>query len=358
MRLPVIALVVVLGLACKRPSEETRPGTAEPAASASPNVDGNAPPLLRDDVDTHFKPLPKEFPRKGLTATHVELGRKLYFDERLSKNHDLSCNSCHDVARYGVDGEKLSSGHRGQLGTRNSPTVYNAGDHVAQFWDGRAANLEEQAKGPILNPVEMASSESRVVATLQSIPEYVALFKQAFGSGVTFHRAAEAIGAYERRLVTPGRFDKYLAGDETALDELEKRGLAYFIKLGCVTCHNGAAVGGGSFQKLGMKHPWPSQSDLGRFVVTKDEDDKYKFRVPSLRNVARTAPYFHDGSELRLESVVRKMAWHQLGVELRDDQASALVAFLNALTGELPKELITAPTLPASTPATPKPDPT
>ena len=178
------------------------------------------------------------------------------------------------------------------------------------------------------------------------------------GGGVTFTRAAEAIGAFERRLVTPGRFDKYLAGDETALDDLERRGLAQFIKLGCVTCHNGAAIGGGSFQKLGLQKPWPDQSDLGRFVVTKDPEDRMKFRVPSLRNIEKTAPYFHDGSATRLEEVVRKMGFHQLGVELGDDQITAIVAFLRSLTGTLPSDLLTPPELPKSTATTPKPDPT
>jgi cytochrome c peroxidase len=343
-RFVILALALV---ACKR---EVRSDAPVVATSAAPS----APPLVRNDVDTQFKPLDKA-PAEDATS---KLGRILYFDERLSKNHDLSCNSCHDLARFGVDGARFSSGHKGQLGTRNSPTVYNARDHVAQFWDGRANDLVDQAKGPILNPIEMASSEARVVATLKSIPEYVAMFRDAFGSGVTFARAAEAIAAYESRLVTPGRFDRYLRGDETALDDREKAGLSRFIKLGCVTCHNGAAVGGGSFQKLGLQKAWPGLKDEGRFVVTKDPDDKFKFRVPSLRNISKTAPYFHDGSETRLEEVVRKMAFHQLGIELRDDELSSLVAFLNALTGELPRELITAPELPKSRPSTPAPDPT
>lgn len=340
----LLALTVAL-TACRRAErQETKPA---PAASVT------GPSLARSDVETFFKPLPKAF--GAPTPARVKLGKMLYFDERLSRNHDVSCNSCHDLARFGVDGAQLSSGHRGQLGTRNSPTVLNAGDHVAQFWDGRAKDLEEQAKGPILNPVEMAASEGRVVATLRSMPEYVALFREAFDAAVTFQRAADAIGAFERTLVTPGRFDKYLRGDETALTVTEKTGLAHFMKLGCVTCHNGPAVGGGSFQKLGMQKPWPTDKDLGRFVVTKDPDDKMKFRVASLRNIDKTGPYFHDGSEARLEEVVRKMAWHQLGVELHDDQVVSLVAFLRALTGD-PVE-VTAPDLPKSTATTPKADP-
>jgi len=346
-RLILLALALV---ACKREAQQDGP-LAVASTSAVASVP-SSPPLVRDDVDTHFKALDRPAPLDGKST----LGRVLYFDERLSKNHDLSCNSCHDLAKFGVDGARFSSGHKGQLGSRNSPTVYNARDHVAQFWDGRAKDLVEQAKGPILNPVEMASSEARVVATLKSIPEYAAMFKDAFGGGVTFARVAEAIAAYESRLTTPGRFDKYLRGDETALDDREKAGLARFIKLGCVTCHNGAAVGGGSFQKLGLQRAWPGLKDEGRFVVTKDPEDKFKFRVPSLRNIAKTAPYFHDGSGSQLDEVVRKMALHQLGVELREDEVTSLVAFLNALTGELPAELIKEPELPKSAPSTPKPD--
>jgi cytochrome c peroxidase len=349
-------LLALSFVACKRhvPRESPKPIAPVVSASVVTSALPAPPPLVRDDVETHFK----AFDKVAAEDAKSKLGRALYFDERLSKNHDLSCNSCHDLSRYGVDGAQFSSGHKGQLGARNSPTVYNARDHVAQFWDGRAKDLVEQAKGPILNPVEMASSEARVVATLRSMPEYVAMFRDAFGSGITFRRVAEAIASFEKRLVTPGRFDKYLRGDETALDQNEKAGLARFIKLGCVTCHNGEAVGGGSFQKLGLQNAWPGLKDEGRFVVTKNPEDKFKFRVPSLRNIAKTAPYFHDGAETRLDEVVRKMAFHQLGVTLRDDEVSSLVAFLNALTGELPIDSIKQPELPKSTATTPKPDPT
>jgi cytochrome c peroxidase len=337
--------VYVCGLiaACRR-GEVQKPkpvATAPSSSAATPN---------RSDVELFFKPLPKSYGTP--TESRVRLGAMLYFDERLSKNHDLSCNSCHDLAQYGVDGVRFSTGHKGQLGTRNAPTVLNAGDHVAQFWDGRAKDLEEQAKGPIVNPVEMAATPARVVATIKSIPEYVKLFD----GPITFDRVGEAIAAFERTLVTPGRFDKYLRGDETALNDQEKHGLALFLQRGCVTCHNGAAVGGGSFQKLGLQKPWPNTSDLGRFVITKDPEDKMKFRVPSLRNIEKTAPYFHDGSETRLEEVVRKMGEHQLGLSLRDDEVSALVAFLRSLTGDAIK--LTVPELPKSTAATPKADPT
>ncbi|MGZ6094789.1 MAG: cytochrome-c peroxidase, partial [Polyangiales bacterium] len=257
---------------------------------------------------TFFAPLPKSFARQDAKgAAEIELGRMLYSDPRLSKNHDLSCASCHELSRYGVDGAKFSSGHKGALGTRNAPTVFNTGGHVAQFWDGRAVDLEAQAKGPIVNPIEMASTEPRVVATISSLPAYVTRFREVYGGAPTFDRIARAIAAYERELVTPGRFDRYLLGEEEALTPVEKRGFARFMKLGCPTCHNGPAVGGGSFQRIGLVNPWPDRKDLGRASVTKNKEDELKFRVPSLRNVAETGPWFHDGSQSELPVVVRKM---------------------------------------------------
>ncbi|MFN7133019.1 MAG: cytochrome-c peroxidase [Myxococcales bacterium] len=329
--------------------------------SASPP--GDAPPEPLAQAKKVFDRLPKEFASKEnpITEAKVELGRTLYFDPRLSKNHDVSCNSCHDLATFGVDNKKFSEGHRKQLGGRNSPTVYNAGDHVAQFWDGRADTLEAQAKGPITNPVEMAApSEAHVVATLKSIPGYVKLFRKAFPKEkdpVTFDNVARAIGAFERRLVTPSRFDRYLAGDRKALTAEEKAGLATFLEVGCTTCHNGVAIGGNSFQKLGLVEPYPDESDLGRFDHTKDDEDRMKFRVPTLRNVAKTGPWFHNGSKESLDDVIRTMGKHQLGVVLTDVQVKQLEAFLNSLTGELPKKYLAPPKLPESGPETPKPDP-
>jgi cytochrome c peroxidase len=286
----------------------------------------------------------------------------IYFENRLSKNHDLSCNSCHDLAKYGVDGRAFSQGHKKQLGGRNAPTVYNAGDHVAQFWDGRAATLEEQATGPITNPVEMAMADGdQVVKVLSSIPEYVELFKKAFPGDktpITLGNVGRAIGAFERGLITPSRFDKFLAGDKAALNKLEKQGLKKFVEVGCVTCHNGSAVGGSSFQKLGLVEDYPDQKDLGRFAVTKEDADKMKFRVPSLRNIEKTAPYFHTGKYKRVEEVIPVMAKHQLGAKVTPTEVKQISAFLRTLTGDLPSEYIKVPKLPASTQDTPKPDPT
>ncbi len=332
------------------------------AFAAAPDA-GATPSEEAIDLLASFSALPASFESETnpLTDAKIDLGRMLYFDTRLSKNHDVSCNSCHDLAQYGVDRKRFSTGHRRQMGGRNSPTVYNAGGHIAQFWDGRAETLEDQATGPMMNPVEMAMPEpARVIATLQSMPEYMAAFEKAFPGEkdpVTFPNVAKAIGAFERKLVTPSRFDKYLAGDPKALTAKEKDGLKLFVETGCTTCHNGPAVGGSSFQKLGLVEPYPDQSDLGRFGVTQDEADKMKFRVPSLRNVAKTGPYFHHGKYAKLDQVVRTMAKHQLGKKLTHAEVGKIIAFLNALTGELPKDYIRPPKLPASTASTPKPDP-
>jgi cytochrome c peroxidase len=357
-------LVALLGLAAlsahagAKKAAAPKPG-AKKAAASKPAPDVVVDPALLE----FFKPLPARFESDAnpTSEAKVTLGRMLYFDTRLSKNHDLSCDSCHGLHTFGVDNQKFSTGHKGQKGGRNSPTVYNAGDHIAQFWDGRASSLEEQAKGPVTNPVEMAMpDEKRVVATLKSIPRYVELFQQAFpgqAEPVTFDNVGNAIGAFERGLVTPGRFDKFVAGDKTALTAEEKQGLVKFAELGCTTCHNGPAVGGASFQRLGLVTPYPDESDLGRFSVTQDEGDRMVFRVPTLRNIAKTAPYFHDGSFTELEPVVKTMAKHQLGREISDEDARQVTAFLRSLTGELPTAYIQKPELPPSTPATPKPDP-
>ncbi|QRN94788.1 cytochrome-c peroxidase [Archangium violaceum] len=334
---------------------------AKPAAPAAPTAAQQQVVIDRALLGV-FKALPARFedPKNPITPEKVELGRMLYFDTRLSKNQDVSCNSCHDLNKFGVDGKPTSPGHKKQLGGRNSPTVYNAGGHILQFWDGRAPNLEEQAKGPILNPVEMAMpNEARVVETLKSIPGYVTAFQKAFpgqADAVTYDNMAKAIGAFERQLVTPSRFDKFLAGDEKALTEAEKHGLKKFLEQGCQTCHNGPAIGG-SLQKLGLVVPFQSK-DQGRFDLTKQESDRMIFRVPTLRNVTKTGPWFHDGSVTEIQTAVKLMAQHQFGKQITDEDAKAIVTFLDSLTGELPKSYITKPKLPASGPKTPKPDPT
>jgi cytochrome c peroxidase len=309
-----------------------------------------------------FKALPPvmDSAANPITEEKVVLGRMLYYDPRLSKGQDVSCNSCHELSKYGVDNQPVSDGDKGQKGTRNAPTVYNAAGHFVQFWDGRATNVEEQAKGPILNPVEMAmTDQKKVLAVLNSMPEYVEAFQKAFPGEkhpVTFDNLALAIGAFERKLVTVSRWDKFLGGDQAALSDAEKTGLNKFLDVGCQTCHNGVYLGGSMFQKLGLARPWDNASDPGRFAVTKQEADRMVFKVPTLRNVEKTAPYFHDGSIITLDEAVRQMADHQLARTLTKEEIGSIVAFLKALTGELPTEYIKEPPLPKSTSTTPKPD--
>jgi cytochrome c peroxidase len=310
-----------------------------------------------------FKPLPARFDsaENPITAEKVALGKLLFYDVRLSKNHDVSCNSCHDLGRYGVDGQPFSTGHKKQLGGRNSPSVYNAGDSVAQFWDGRAVSLEEQAKGPMLNPVEMAMTDGDAVAAIvTSVPGYAPLFAKAFpdqATPITVDTIAKAIGAFERTLVTPSRFDRYLAGEDAALTASEKVGLQRFISSGCAACHNGEGVGGGMFQKLGLVEPLTDLKDEGRSAFTKNAADRFHFKVASLRNVAKTGPYLHDARFTSLDQTISFMARHQLGKKLTADTVTSIVGFLKSLTGELPQGAVTAPTPLASGPLTPKPDP-
>ncbi|MBV1860673.1 MAG: c-type cytochrome [Nannocystaceae bacterium] len=304
------------------------------------------------------------------TAPKADLGRMLYYETRLSKNHDLSCNSCHDLEKFGVDVReidgkrtKTSQGHKKAFGDRNSPTVYNAAFHLAQFWDGRAADVEAQAKGPILNPVEMAMpDEATVLATLKSIPGYVEAFEAAFPDNtdpVTYDNMANAIGVFERKLVTPSKFDAFIAGDAAALTGTEAAGLKTFMDVGCTQCHSGALLGGNQFQKLGSVKPWPDAKDEGRFALTKSAPDKFSFKVPSLRNITETGPYLHDGSVESLEVMVQMMAEHQLAKgSLTAEETQSIMTFLGTLKGDVDAAYIKAPTLPPSGPDTPAPDAT
>jgi len=308
-----------------------------------------------------FQPVPGvvESSANPLTEEKISLGRMLYFDERLSKNHDVSCNSCHGLDTFGVDNKPVSPGHRDQTGDRNSPTVFNAAGHLAQFWDGRAADVEEQAKGPVLNPIEMAMpDEAAVLAVINSIPEYVAAFDAAFpGEGVSYDNMGKAIGAFERKLMTPGRWDAFLGGDSSALTAQEQQGLNDFLDTGCQTCHMGAYMGGNMYQKLGLVKAWPDQKDLGRYNATGNENDKMFFKVPSLRNIAKTGPYYHNGEVATLDEAVSLMAEYQLGKDLDDATVKSIVTFLEALTGEIDAGYTAKPELPPSTAATPQADP-
>lgn len=307
-----------------------------------------------------FQPLPAvaAAPNNELSDPKVDLGRMLYFETRISKGQKMSCNSCHVLDKYGQDNLPFSPGHEGKLGGRSSPSVYNAAIHIAQFWDGRAPSVEEQAKGPVLNPVEMGMPDADfVVKVLKSIPGYVEAFKAAFpgeADPITYDNFGKAVGAFERKLLTPSKWDTYLKGGKEALSAEEKKGFATFAKVGCVTCHNGVGVGGMMYQKLGLVKAWPGLKDNGRADVTKNESEKHYFKVPSLRNITETGPYLHDGSVVTLEDMVKKMADHQLGKQLTEEETSSIVTFLKSLKGDLPKDYIKAPQLPEGGPDVPK----
>ena len=305
---------------------------------------------LQKTAASMFGTLPKvaENPENPVTAEKVKLGKKLYFDNRLSKDNTQSCNTCHNLETYGVDNLSTSPGNNGGFGTRNSPTVFNAALHISQFWDGREPDVEAQAGGPILNPVEMAMpSEKVVVERLSKIDEYNTLFSKVFPDDknpITYKNIQNAIGAFERKLITPSKFDDFIAGDLNALSTIEKEGLQLFISTGCIACHSGNVLGGNIYQKFGLyddywKHTKSTKIDEGKFEVTKKESDKYIFKSPSLRNIEKTYPYFHDGSVSDLKEAVSIMAKLQLNKELPENDLNALVAFLNSLTGELPKDI-------------------
>jgi cytochrome c peroxidase len=309
-----------------------------------------------------FHPLPAVMESAGnpVTPEKAALGRKLYFEKRLSKSQDISCNTCHPLDQYGAEDTAVSTGFKGQRGNRNAPTVYNAAGDLAQFWDGRAPNVEEQAKGPMMNPVEMAMPSGKLVAArLRSVPEYREDFRKAFPGErdpVTLENAAKAIGAFERTLTTPSRWDKFLKGDTAALTGPEKAGFNKFAEVGCAACHAGAYVGGEMFQKLGVAEPWPSADDPGRFRVTKQQGDEMVFKVPSLRNVEKTAPYFHDGSVATLDKAVREMAEYQLGRQLKDEEVRQIVTWLKTLTGNPPPNAVLPEEAPQAAVGKLKPD--
>ncbi|HEX2880125.1 MAG TPA: cytochrome c peroxidase [Polyangiaceae bacterium] len=311
-----------------------------------------------------FGVLPKAFTKtKELPAEPlVNLGRMLFYETRLSKSHEISCNDCHDLADYGMDGQSFSIGHDGQSGKRNAPTVYNAAGHGLQFWDGRAATVEQQAKFPVLDALEMAMpSEDRILEVLRSMPEYVSAFKAAFpdqAEPISIDNFGAAIGAFERGLVTPSRWDKFRSGDNSALSPAELFGFQTFTQVGCPECHSGTLVGGSILETLGRSRPWPNQEDTGREQATRDKSQRMRFKTASLRNIEKTGPYFHDASSTTLDDAVRRMAKHQLGVELKPEQTTAIVTWLKTLTGEIDQKYIAEPALPKSTAATPKPDKT
>ncbi len=313
-------------------------------------------------------PVPADNP---ITAAKIELGKQLFFDPRLSVDGTISCNSCHNVMSSGTDNRAVSVGVGGQKGGRSAPTVWNAAFLSAQFWDGRAASLEDQAKGPILNPIEMGMpNEQAVLDRINAIPGYVQQFKAVFGEDqpVSYDNIAKAIATYERTLITPNSpFDRYMRGDKSAMSKEAIKGMELVESLGCTGCHTGPIFAGpelptgqGFFQKFPTfdsqyTAKYRLKDDKGLYEVTKDPADKHMWRVPTWRNVALTAPYFHNGSVATLDEAVRVMAKTQLNKTLSEDQVSAIVAFLNSLTGEFPAQ--TMPRLPdlANTSFTTKP---
>lgn len=295
---------------------------------------------------------------KNLQPAKVELGKQLYFDPRLSMSGIISCNTCHNLSLGGVDNLKTSIGHKWQPGPVNAPTVFNSSLFIAQFWDGRAADLKEQAAGPIKAPVEMAMPHALAVSVIASMPAYVQQIEKIYGKKqVTIDHITDAIAEFEKSLVTPNsRFDKWLNGDDKALAAHELAGYQLFKNSGCVACHNGPALGGTSFQKMGLIEPYKSTSPAqGRVAVTGKDSERFMFKVPTLRNVELTYPYFHDGEAATLEQAVDIMGRLQLGRKYNQEELSSIVAFLKTLTGERPQ--ITLPILPASADRTPRPEP-
>lgn len=321
-----------LGLACaafacsesrtSAPREEQRASAAPKAASREP-----------------LEALP---PVAALDPKIVALGRRLFHERRLSADGNVACANCHDLEKGGVDGRERSVGVGGKLGVVNAPTVYNAALNFVQFWDGRAATLEEQIGFPVTNPLEMGTSFERVVAFLKADPSYTAAFQAAFPNGVSEANLRRAIADFERTLLTLGSpFDRFLAGDEHALTPEARAGYETFKSVGCIACHQGRNVGGNMFQRFGVLGDYfkdrghVTDADYGRYNVTHNEADRFVFRVPSLRNVERTAPYFHDGSAKTLQEAVQVMAHYQLGRKLAGDQVAAIIAFLKSLSGTL-----------------------
>jgi len=329
------------------------------------SVSAGAQDALLARAQALFKPIPYEppaIPGVAGTPAQVELGRMLYFEPRLSKSHAIACNSCHMVGLGGADLQETSVGHEWQRGGRNAPTVLNAVFNTAQFWDGRAKDLEEQAGGPMVNPVEMGTTETHVLEQLRGIPGYVQAFGRAFpGSGdpITFDNVRNAIAVFEATLLTPDApFDRFLRGDPSALTADQRQGLTLFMDKGCAGCHNGINVGGGQYAPFGVVERPGAEilppADTGRFQVTQTPSDQYVFKVPTLRNIELSPPYFHSGRVWDLRQSVGVMGASQLGARLSDAEIDSITRFLLALTGEQPK--VVYPQLPPSVASTPRPE--
>ena len=345
-------LIIILANSCgdkKRPKQNVMEKQME-AMKASAELEAQIGGRARSTF--HVLPAKADNPDNTLTEEKVKLGKILYFDTRLSKDGTQSCNTCHDLNTFGVDNKPTSPGDAGENGTENSPTVLNAALHTTQFWDGRAKDVEEQAGMPILNPVEMnIPSEKFLIDRLSKVDMYQNMFKEAFPDDpkpLTYLNLQKAIAAFERTLLTPSKFDEYLKSNANALTVDEKMGLKTFMEVGCTTCHMGSLLGGNIFQKFGVYgNYWELTGSThiseGRFAVTSNEAEKYMFKVPSLRNIAGTHPYFHDGSVASLEEATKIIAKLNLNVDLSDEQVQDLVTFMKTLTAELPENVKQVP---------------
>ncbi len=323
----LVAAIAVVGCTKK----EAPTPAAEEKAAVEDKPAATPEPIL---------PLPD---KAEVNMDKVLLGRSLYFDTALSGDGTVACATCHMLEHGGAEPRKTSTGIGGQVGPINSPTVLNSSYNFVQFWDGRAKDLQEQAAGPVENPIEMGAKWENVVERLKKNEEYAAAFAKLYEDGVTKDNATDAIAEYEKSLITPSRFDAYLKGDAAAITDAEKKGYATFKEVGCTACHTGIIAGGTMFQKMGLVKDYfkdrgtaITEADLGRFNVTKKPEDKHFFKVPTLRNVELTSPYLHDGSRATLEETVKVMGKYQLGRDLTDAQVNSIVTFLKSLTGKLP----------------------
>jgi cytochrome c peroxidase len=318
--------------------------TPEPPTPPKP------PPAALAEIPGPAQPLPEKLVLDARQKQQAELGKRLFLDKRLSHDNTLSCASCHALENYGVDRLPVSIGIQDKRGAVNAPTVYNSGYNFRQFWDGRAASLEEQAGGPLENPLEMASNWPEVLGKIGRDPALQDLSLQAYGRKLDEAVVRSALAGFERTLITPNApFDRFLRGDKKALSPEAQEGWQLFRGLGCASCHQGVNLGGNMYATLGVMEDYfagrkQTKADQGLFNRTAREEDRHKFKVPSLRNVAMTGPYFHDGGTSTLEGAVNTMARTQLGLQLSDADRGRLVAFLKSLTGQLPKDLLTAPT--------------
>lgn len=350
MKRALVCAAAVIATACGSSSEA-------PAPAATPS-----PTAIPDPAPAQPLGGLSALPAADFNRPEAMLGRRLFFDARLSGDGTVACATCHQLDHGGAEARATSLGIHQQVGPINAPSVLNSSLNFVQFWDGRAVDLETQCAGPLTNPLEMGATWEQVIPAVQADPTYVSLFGTVYGgdgtAAINQEHITGAISEYERMLITPSRFDRFIGGDATAMNDDERRGYALFTSVGCTSCHTGPGVGGGMYQRMGLVRDYFAEcgrpltdADNGRFNVTHDEADRHRFKVPSLRNVALTAPYLHDGSRATLDDVVLTMGRYQLGRELSSDQIRLIVAFLGTLSGDLPADA--QPTTDTPTPSAP-----